>query len=294
MRIAVTGVTGRVGAALSRHLRQQHEVIDLPRADFDLTEPARCIERLETLDLDVLINPAAISSPDLCEDDPRLAMKVNSGAPGRLALWAAERGVRMIHFSTDYVFDGESTIAPDEAVPAKPLGAYGRGKRAGELAVLAHPGHLVLRVSWVFGPEKPSFIDQVMAKARNGEPLEAIADKTSLPTYTQDLAEWTSKLIKARASGLLHACNSGPPVSWHGLAEHVVETMHGCGALAEIPKVSPLALADMPGFRAPRPRFSAMDSSQLAVTLGGPLRPWHEAVAAYVTGCCGAGTAPAP
>lgn len=294
MRIAVTGVTGRVGAALARHLSQQHEVIKLPRVDFDLTNSAKCIERLETMDLDVLINPAAITSPDRCEDDPRLAMKVNSGAPGRLALWAAERGVRMIHFSTDYVFDGESTIAPDEAVPPKPLGAYGRSKRAGELAVLSHPGHLVLRVSWVFGPEKPSFVDQVMAKARIGQPLEAIADKTSLPTHTHDLAEWTSELISTGASGLLHACNPGPPVSWHGLAEQVVETMHSCGALRKIPLVSPLALTDMPGFRAPRPRFTAMDSSQLAVTLGRPLRPWREAVAAYVTGCCAAETPPVP
>lgn len=286
MRVAITGTTGRVGAALARHLARRHEVIELPRAEFDLADPAAIDRRLERLDCEVFINPAGITGLEACEDDPRLAMRVNSAAPGRIALWAAARGVRMIHFSTDYVFDGETTMALPEGAPARPLSAYGRSKLAGERAVLAHPGHLVLRVSWVFGVEKPSFIDQVFDAALAGRPLAAVADKLSLPTCTGDLAQWVERLLDTDAEGLLHACNTGPAVSWHGMAEFVVREMAKRGVLPAVPPVEAQALAGMAAFRAPRPRFTAMDNSRLASLLGTPLRPWPEAMAEHVALRC--------
>ncbi len=282
MRVAITGTTGRVGAALARHLAARHEVIPLPRSEFDLARPEMVGERLSELECDVFINPAGMTSLEACEDDSRLAMRVNSAAPGRIALWAAERGVRMIHFSTDYVFGGETTVSLIEPMPARPLSAYGRGKLAGERAVLTHPGHLVLRVSWVFGMEKPSFVDQVFDHALAGKPLAAVADKLSLPTSTADLCGWVESLMEVRAEGLLHACNSGPPVSWHGMAEFVTGEMVKRGLLASEPPVTRQALSEMSAFRAARPRFTAMDNSRLTATIGRAPRNWKDALAEHV------------
>lgn len=287
MRVAVTGTTGRVGAALARRLAAKHEVIALPRNACDLADSDSLSRTLETLVCDVFVNPAGITGLETCEDDPRLAMRVNSAAPGKIALWAAARGVRMIHFSTDYVFDGKSPGLRVEAEPAAPINAYGRSKLAGERAVLTHPGHLVLRVSWVFGPEKPSFVDHVFTAALAGQPLAAVADKWSLPTFTADLAGWVEGLLETDACGVLHACNPGDPVSWHGMATAVVREMTACGIIAECPEIAVETLAGMPAFRAARPRHTAMDSSRLAGVLGNPLRPWPEALAEHVRGRCG-------
>ncbi len=286
MRVAITGTTGRVGMALARHLTSSHEVVPLPRAVCDLADSDSLDRALEGLECDVFINPAAITSLEACEDDPRLAMRVNSAAPGKIALWAASRGVRMIHFSTDYVFDGKSPGLRVEAEPAAPVNAYGRSKLAGERAVLLHPGNLVLRVSWVFGPEKFSFVDQVITTALAGEPLAAVADKWSLPTCTTDLTDWVAGLLDTDACGVLHACNPGDPLSWHGMANAIVHEMKACGAIKACPEIAVETLAEMPAFRAARPQHTAMDSSRLAAVLGKPLRPWREALAEYVRGRC--------
>jgi dTDP-4-dehydrorhamnose reductase len=286
MRVAITGTTGRVGAALVERLGSCHEVIPLPRAVCDLADSESLKDALENLDCDVFINPAAITSLEACEDDPRLAMRVNSAAPGKIALWAAERGVRVIHFSTDYVFGGECTIPLTEDMAARPVNAYGRSKLAGEQAVLTHPGNLVIRVSWIFGPEKPSFVDQVFDKALANQPLAAIADKLSLPVLTTDLARWTEKLLDSDVCGILHACNPGEAVSWHGMAMRVVREMTDYGMLRSCPEIAELTLAEMTTFRARRPRFTAMNTSRLSRLIGEPLRTWPEALADHVRTRC--------
>jgi len=282
MRVAVTGITGRLGAALAARLSCRHEVIPLPRAVCDLADDASLKAALESLDCGVFLNPAAITGIEDCEDDPRLAMRVNSAAPGKIALWAARRGVRMIHFSTDYVFGGNTTIPSGETTPPAPVNAYGRSKLAGEMAVLAHPGNLVIRVSWVFGPEKPSFVDQVFDAAITGRPLAAVVDKLSRPSSTADLAEWIEAMLGKDVEGLLHACNPGPPVSWHGMAVFVVREMAKLGLLKNVPEVAEQTMENIPVFRARRPRFTAMDTSRLASLLGHELRPWPQALAAHV------------
>jgi dTDP-4-dehydrorhamnose reductase len=288
MRVAVTGTTGRVGAALAKYLARRHEVISLPRGICDLADSTSLNAALEGLECDVFINPAGITSLEACEENPRMAMRVNSAAPGKIALWAAERGVRMIHFSTDYVFGGETPGLLGENAMPKPLSVYGRSKLAGEQAVLTHPGNLVLRVSWVFGPEKPAFVDQVFDAALAGKPLAAIGDKFSLPTCTTDLAEWVDGLIEAKAAGIIHACNPGEPVSWQGMAEFVVREMEKRGVIRERPPVTAQTLGEMAAFRAPRPRFTCMDTAKLATILGRPLRPWQVALAEHVALRCAA------
>jgi dTDP-4-dehydrorhamnose reductase len=282
MRVAITGTTGRLGAALARRLATCHEVIPLPRAECDLADSESLQLALSRLDCDVLLNPAGITSVEACEDDPRMAMRVNSAAPGKIALWAAEKGVRVIHFSTDYVFDGKLPGLRVEAESASPINAYGRSKLAGERAVLTHPGNLVLRVSWLFGPEKTSFVDRMIDMALAGEPLEAVADKWSIPTFTADLVEWVSDLLEKEVSGVLHACHSGDPVSWYDLTKLIVDELHACGALDECPTVRKQSLKEHGTLRAERPRHTAMSSERLAAVLGKPLRSWNDAVREYV------------
>lgn len=284
MRIAVTGTTGRVGAALVRHFSAKHEVIPLPRLVCDLADARSLAGALEALECDVFINPAGITSLEICEDDPALATRVNAEAPGEIAAWAAERGVRVFHFSTDYVFDGDCEGLRREHDPAVPVNGYGRSKLAGEQAVLAHPGNCVVRISWVFGPEKPSFVDHIFDAALAGRPLAAVADKFSLPTFTADLAEWMECLVERKATGIFHACNSGEPVSWHGMATAVVEEMAACGLLAEIPEIRKQTLAELTFFRAVRPRFTAMETLWLTDVSGHTPRPWREAIAEYFRG----------
>ena len=282
MRVAVTGTTGRVGAALANHFEKAHQVTRLPRKFFDLADRESMAAILARLDCDVLINPAGITGLEACEDDPAMAHRVNTEAPAEMAKWAAAKGIRFIHFSTDYVFDGkEEGLKREEDIP-HPLSVYAASKLAGEQAVLAHPRTTVIRVSWVFGPEKPSFIDQIHQAALAGTKLTAIADKSSLPTSTHDLALWVDGLIAANCDGLFHACQSGAPTSWHGMACAVIDEMVASGKLHSAPNIEALNLADVTAFRAVRPRFTAMDNSKLALTLDTTLRPWQAAVSEYV------------
>lgn len=275
MRIAITGTTGRVGKALARHLAGPHEVIALPRTRFDLAAPGS-EQILGELEFDVLLNPAGITSLEQCEDEPLLARRVNADAPAALAAICRERRVKMLHFSTDYVFDGrEPGLRTEDELPS-PLSVYGKTKRDGELAVLA-AGGAVMRVSWVFGPEKPAFPDQILDRALAGQKLAAVADKFSRPTFTGDLCEWVGAWLEAGApAGCFHASNGGPVTSWHGMAVEILAFLAERGIAT--PPLKALALDEMAAFRAPRPRHTAMDTGRLEALLGHSPRDWREAL----------------
>ncbi|MEO5917067.1 MAG: NAD(P)-dependent oxidoreductase [Luteolibacter sp.] len=282
MRISVTGTTGRVGAALANHLAAKHEVIPLPRSRCDLADRKSLAAALEKLECDVLINPAGITSLEDCEDDPAMAMRVNAEAPAEIADWAQSRGVPVFHFSTDYVFNSDTPRLFNEDETPEPISVYGRSKLAGERKILARPGNCVIRVSWVYGPEKSSFVDRVFDDALAGRPIAAVADKFSLPVLTTDLAEWLDCLIDRKTTGIIHACNSGEPVSWHDMAIAVVEEMKSIGLLSAIPSVERQKLSEMASFRAARPRHSSLATHRLTEILGHPPRPWREALAEHV------------
>ncbi len=282
MRIAVTGTTGRVGAALASHFAAGYEVIPLPRNRCDLADEKSLAAALASLECEVLLNPAGITSLEDCEDDPARAMRVNAEATAKIADWAAARGIPVFHFSTDYVFNSDVPRLFREDDTPGPLSVYGQSKLAGEREVLARPGNCVIRISWVYGPEKPSFVDRVFDDALAGKPLAAVADKFSLPVLTTDLAEWTEKLIERKTTGIIHACHSGDPVSWHEIAVAVVEGMTSIGLLSEVPPVERQLLAEMASFRAARPRYSALATGRLAEILGHPPRHWREALAEYI------------
>jgi dTDP-4-dehydrorhamnose reductase len=190
----------------------------------------------------------------------------------------------MIHFSTDYVFDGRLPGSRIEPEAVAPVNAYGRSKLAAERAVLLHPGHLVLRVSWLYGGARPGFVERMMELALAGEPLAAVADKWSVPTSVVDLADWVEALLAIEVSGVLHACAGGNPASWHDVAAFLVSQLHACGALASLPVVRKQLLLEVPALKAERPRHTGMSNERLAAVLGRPLPSWQESLAAFVTG----------
>jgi len=276
MHIAITGTTGRVGRALADRLAVRHTVTELPRALLDLNG-LDVAGALAEVDFDVLLNPAGMTGLEQCEDEPELARRANALAPAVLAALCRERGKKILHFSTDYVFDGRKPgLRTEEETPA-PLSVYGRTKEEGERGVLA-AGGTVMRVSWVFGPEKPAFPDSIISGALAGRMLSAVADKFSLPAYTPDICDWVEGLLSlGLPPGLFHACNGGPVTSWHGIAVEVVRLLHERAGLP-LRMVKDLPMAEMGAFRAPRPRHTAMATGKLEALLGRPPRDWREAL----------------
>lgn len=285
MRLAITGTTGRVGRALADRLGRCHEVLELPRRILDLAG-GRVAEALAAHPFDVLLHPAGLTGLEDCEDDPELAWRVNAEAPGECARVCALRGVPMLHFSTDYVFDGAAPGWRSEDDPASPLSVYGKSKREGERRVLA-AGGTVMRVSWVFGPEKAAFPERVLADALAGRDVAAVADKFSRPSFTGDLADWVAAWMQAGApGGVFHACNGGPVTSWHGMAAEVLAFLEERGW--RVPALRALELDRMEAFRAPRPRHSAMATARLDALLGRAPRDWREALREHLGRMCDA------
>lgn len=276
MLLAITGTTGRVGRALADRLARDHEILELPRGRLDLGDPAS-VEAVADLKFEVLLNPGGLTGLEQCEDDPDLARRVNALAPSRLAKICRDQGRKILQFSTDYVFDGVDAGMRQETDPPSPLSVYGRTKEEGERGVLA-AGGTVLRVSWVFGPDKPAFPDLILDRALAGEEVSAVADKYSLPAYTPDLCEWTSAILSAGCpAGIFHACNGGPVTSWHGIAVEIIAYLKERRGL-DLPSPKPLLLAEMSAFRAPRPRHTAMATGRLEALLRRPPRDWREAL----------------
>lgn len=285
-RIIVTGANGRLGAALVRGWRAAGEdVLGLGRAELDLGwEHPQLRAALSRHECAVLVNCAAQTNVDRCETEEDEAFRLNAEGPTVIADWCRERGVRMIHISTDYVFDGKKTEPYTEDDPAVPISIYGASKRAGEAGVLtATEGRaLVVRVSWVFGPDRPSFVDQIIQRATTEDSVAAIADKIAVPTYTIDAASLLRPLLfNATAGGLLHLCNAGQ-CTWQEYGQHALDCAAAAGVPLRARKVDPLRMADLKAFVAKRPVYTAMSTFRLAQLTGAHPRDWRDAVAEYV------------
>jgi dTDP-4-dehydrorhamnose reductase len=182
-RIVVIGANGRLGAALAREYQSAFSVEAFTRSQLDLGQLDRIRDSLSAAKFELLINCAALTNVDYCESHHEEAFAVNAEAPRLLAEIANEKSAKLVHFSTDYVFDGKKTDSYIEEDKAVPLSVYGESKLEGERRILeASSQHLVVRLSWVFGPDKPSFIDQIIQRARENHVVTAVADKISAPT----------------------------------------------------------------------------------------------------------------
>src|SRR5204863_8183450 len=210
MKLLVIGSAGRLGAALMREYEGEHDVAGFNHAQLDLSNFDKIREKLGETDFDVVINAAAFTNVDLCETQSDQAFRVNAEAPRVLAEVCSEKNAKLIHFSTDYVFDGEKRVPYIEEDEANPISVYGESKLAGEKKALAAENrHLVVRVSWVFGPDRPSFIDRMIKRAQQDEKIDAISDKFSTPTYTHDVARMLPQFFHRDVKGgILHFANT--------------------------------------------------------------------------------------
>ena len=283
LKIVVLGAGGRLGAALAREYAGQHDVTGFTHAQLDLAELDRLRSALGPLSFDVLINSAALTNVDYCEDHPDAAMRLNAEAPGVLAEICREKGSRFIHVSTDYVFDGEKREPYIEEDPADPISVYGKSKRAGELQVLdVNRDALVIRVSWVFGPDRPSFVDAILKKARTENEVTAVADKFSTPTYTPDIAALLQPLLDRYAvAGILHLANRGA-CSWQEYAQWALDCCHKFGVPMKAKQVGAASLGQMKNFVARRPVYTVLGTEKYERITGATPRDWHLAVANYV------------
>jgi len=290
MKIAILGSRGRLGAALIRKWTTPSEdgasfapeVRGFARPELDLLDPAT-IDRSLDESFDWVINCAANTNVDACERQPEEARLANTIAARRAAERCAKTGARFIHISTDYVFDGRQREPYDEESAPSPLSIYGQSKADGEFAVLAAlPEAIVARVAWVFGPEKPSFLDMLLSRALGQEKVSAIADKWSTPTYTEDLADWLAMLVQAEApGGIYHLCNSGA-CTWREYGEHALVCAAEQGLPVKTTKVAPLELKDMEAFVAERPIYTVMSTGRFTQLTKVTPRPWQDAVREYI------------
>jgi dTDP-4-dehydrorhamnose reductase len=296
MKIIIIGSSGRLGAALMREYRGKYDVDGFNHTQLDLSNLNGVRERLRATNFDVLINAAAFTNVDLCETERDRAFLINAEAPGVLARICCDKRAKLIHFSTDYVFDGEKRAPYTEEDEAKPISVYGESKLAGEKNVLATENrHLVVRVSWVFGPDRPSFIDGIVKRAQENREVDAIADKLSAPTYTVDIAEMIERVLDAwsrralapdglragRLQGIVHFANAGQ-CSWQEYGQWALDRCHEAGLPLKATNVGARKLKDMANWIARRPVYSVLSTAKYTKFTDMPPRTWRDAVADYI------------
>src|SRR5437763_5702822 len=293
MRIVIVGSGGRLGAALLRQYRNEFDTIGLNHALLDLAKPNQIRDRLGPVEFDLLINCAAMTNVDLCESKRAEAFAINADAPKILAEICRDKNAKLIHFSTDYVFDGAKREPYVETDLAKPISLYGESKRAGEENVLAVQDqsasakdttdrHLVVRVSWVFGPDRPSFIDAMIKRARGEDKIDAVADKFSTPTYTSDIAKMLTQFFDVDVpDGILHFANSGE-CSWQEYARHALDCCRALGVPLKAKTVGAVKIADMQNCVARRAVYSGLSTGKYAKLTGAIPRSWRDAMSDYI------------
>jgi len=281
VRVVIVGANGQLGAELTKQF-SQHDVIPWTRKDFDVRDHRRAEDAVLGTRPDVLINTAAFHKTDACEDDPALAFSVNASAVRNLALASAACQAAFVHVSTDYVFDGARRNPYVEDDWPNPINVYGTSKLAGErFAAAACPRSYIVRIASLFGTAGSSgkggnMVETILAKARRGEVLTFVDDVVMSPTYAVDAARAVRVLIEAAApSGTYHLTNDGA-CSWYAFA---AEVLRQARVKAELRATTLAELAP----RASRPHYSALTSRRLSALGLTPLRPWQEALAAYLT-----------
>jgi dTDP-4-dehydrorhamnose reductase len=287
VRILVTGITGHVGGALVSRLAAKHAVIAADRAMLDLSQPAAIPGRLDALTPDLIVNPAAYTAVDRADDELELAFRINAEAPGAIARWAAGRGVPLVHFSTDYVFDGSGERPWREEDQTGPLSAYGASKLAGEDAVRAAGGtHLVIRTSWVYAAKGANFLRTIARLAGERRELRIVADQFGAPTSAGVIADAVVGIVAggrsslaqrfAAADGLVNVAAAGV-TSWYGFAVAIVEGLKARGLPLAVENVVPIRTEDYPT-KARRPGNSRLDLTRLKRVFGIETARWDAAL----------------
>src|SRR5262245_48265188 len=284
MKIVILGAGGRLGAALMGKYQEKYDIAAFDHTQLDLASLSDVRRKLGAMNFDLLINAAGFTNVDACETERDRAFLINAEAPGVLAEICNAKDAKLIHFSTDYVFDGDKRAPYTEEDQANPISLYGESKLAGEKNVLAAGDrHLVVRVSWVFGPDRPSFIDAMIKRARQDENIDAISDKFSTPTYTHDIARILPQFFHRDVEGgILHFANAGK-CSWQEYAQWALDCCRDASIPLKARTVRALKLSEMKNWVARRPVYSVLSTAKFTEQTGTAPRAWREAVADYIT-----------
>jgi dTDP-4-dehydrorhamnose reductase len=286
LKILQYGTTGQVGRELARQAAGRPiELTTLSRAEADLADPETAARHVRTLKPDLVILAAAYTAVDQAESEPGLAHEINGEAPAAIAAACAAEGAALVHFSTDYVFDGRKGAPYVESDATNPLSVYGASKLSGErMALAACPRTMVLRTSWVVSAHGKNFVKTMLRLAREGQPLRVVDDQFGRPTAAADLAAFVldraPRLAAAKAGdpafGVFHFANAGE-TTWRGFARGAIELALGGDAA----RVDPITTAERPS-PAGRPLRGTLDTGKLERTFGYVPRPWRDAVAEIV------------
>ncbi|WP_374585880.1 dTDP-4-dehydrorhamnose reductase [Ideonella dechloratans] len=290
-KILLLGPNGQVGWELRRALAPLGRVIALGREHDglcgDLTHPGELAGSVRMLRPDIIVNAAAHTAVDKAESEPALAELLNARAPATLAQLAAELGATLVHYSTDYVFDGSGEQPRNEDAATGPLSVYGRSKLAGEQAIQASGcRHLIFRTSWVYAARGGNFAKTMLRLAGEREQLRVIADQIGAPTGAELIADVTAHALRALAqrpelAGLYHLAADGQ-TSWHGYAEHVIAWARRHGQDLKVQTVEAIPTSAYPT-PAQRPLNSRLDTTRLREAFGLQLPPWQLGVERMLT-----------
>lgn len=287
MTVLLFGGNGQLGQELRRALAPLGEVVATTRSGTlpdgsacevaDFNAPASLTALLDRVRPDVVVNAAAYTAVDRAEDDRDAAWRANAEAPGVIARWCAAAGVPMVHYSTDYVFDGQGTRPYREEDATAPLGAYGGSKLDGEQAIRVAGGrHLIFRTAWVYASHSANFLRTMLRVGAERDVLRVVADQVGTPTPAALIADVTAQALQhpGGLSGTWHLTANGE-TSWHGFAEAIFAEAVAAGKLARAPKVEAITTAEYPT-PAKRPAYSGLDVSKLEADFDIALPSWQD------------------
>ncbi len=282
MRILITGTKGQVGWELRRSLSPLGEVIAPSHADFDLADPEGLLRCMRAIKPDIVVNPAAYTAVDKAETEVALAQAINGDSVGVLARECTAQNALLVHYSTDYVFDGSKAAAYEVSDATGPVSAYGRTKLAGEEAIrVSGCRHVVIRTSWVYGTRGHNFLLTMLKLARERDSLRVVADQFGAPTTSRLLADGTAQILariapgSAPAASLVHLTGAGHS-SWHGFASRIVEWGAELG-LCKTVSVNAITTADYPT-PARRPVNSLLSHAAIESAYGLKLPHWEHSL----------------
>ncbi len=303
MKILLTGKNGQVGFELARHLAPtRRELVSVGSADCDLSKPAAIRDLIQTVKPDVLINPAAYTAVDRAESEPDLAKAINADAPEVMAGELKKTGGLLIHFSTDYVFDGQKAMPYTELGAPNPQSVYGQTKLQGEQAITASGvDHVILRTSWVFGAHGSNFLKTMLRLATERDELRVVNDQFGAPTSARFLAQTVTQMLsrlgpertgnqeatdRAALTGLYH-CSCSGRTSWYDYAKTAIELARRNDVKL---KLQPHNLIPIPSAEYPtpaaRPANSVLDNTKLEMTFGIQRPDWQSGVETYIQDLC--------
>ncbi|MEG3867407.1 MULTISPECIES: dTDP-4-dehydrorhamnose reductase [unclassified Microcoleus] len=279
MKILLAGGSGQLAQELQPILLSSGEVIVLDRTRLDLSQPESIRQAMAEIKPDLVINSGAYTAVDKAESEPELAYAVNAIAPGIFAEECEKQGASLIHFSTDYVFDGSHGSAYLETDSTNPLGTYGKSKLAGEAAILKSGNrHIIIRTAWVYGNGgKGNFVKTMLRLGKEREEIRVVADQIGSPTWTRDLGAATSQIIPLlgpETFGTYQYTNSGV-CSWYDFAIAIFEEAAQLGFPLKVQRVIPITTAEYPT-PAKRPAFSVLSTVKISALLGTYPPHWRQ------------------